>query len=155
MTTSSLKIICILSLIVLAVAACGPDPNATPIPTRTPLPRFEQVATDTPPPIATSAPTEAAGEAVVELNPTAVARGLGRWEALECASCHGANGEGGADSIGDVEAASLIDLTMTEAEFIDWLRTGGDFGNDHLFSTDRLSDNGGRNLYQYVLSLGE
>jgi mono/diheme cytochrome c family protein len=144
-------------ILILILAACGGDDDATELPTNTLLPRFQQAATATEPAIIVTvvAATPTAETEGVSLNPTAIARGLNSWERLECASCHGENGEGGAGSIGDTEAPSLIGLELSEDEFIDWLRTGGDLGSDHLFSTDRLSDNGSRNLYQYVLSLGQ
>jgi hypothetical protein len=43
---------------------------------------------------------------------------------------------------------------VTQDQFIDFLRSGGTLGNAHLYSTNRLSDAGGKNLYLYVLSLG-
>jgi mono/diheme cytochrome c family protein len=152
--------ICVFMLVmVLSVllTACGGDDESDARPTRTQLPFFEQVATSTESPdmptaVATSA---AADDSEATPNPTAVARGLGSWERLECASCHGENGEGGADEIDGTPAPSLLEVALSEDEFIDWLRTGGTLGNDHLFSTDRLSDNGGKNLYQYILSLSE
>jgi mono/diheme cytochrome c family protein len=143
-------------LAALALAGCGQGAEPTPRPTSTPLPRFEQVHTPTEPAViatAVATATARSSQNTVALDPTAIARGQDNWRRLECASCHGENGEGGAGSIGDREAPPLTGLTLTEDEFIDWLRTGGTLGNDHLFSTDRLSDRGGRNLYQFVLSL--
>jgi mono/diheme cytochrome c family protein len=145
-------------LLLIALAGCASAPTATPRPTSTPIPRFEAVEPTEPPQIATSAAaTDSAGDdadvAAVELNPTAVARGQGSWERLECASCHGEAGEGGAGELDGKESPALVDTELTEDEFIDWLRTGGTLGNDHLYSTDRLSDSGGRNLYQFVQSL--
>lgn len=144
----------------LLLAACASQPTATPRPTNTPLPVFQAVDPTEPPALATAAAaraaaTEAVAAEAVALDPTAVARGQGRWEALECASCHGENGEGGAGEIDGTEAPALIDMELSEDEFIDWLRSGGTLGNDHLYSTDRLSDSGSRNLYQFVLSLGQ
>jgi hypothetical protein len=148
-----------LMLVLLALlAACGSDDASDARPTSTQLPYFEQVATSTESPdMPTAVPTPVGADDDTQetLNPTAVARGLSGWERLECASCHGENGEGGADEINDTPAPSLLELALSEDEFIDWLRTGGTLGNDHLFSTDRLSDNGGKNLYQYILSLSE
>ncbi len=151
------KALILMILVVLALAGCGQGEEPTPRPTSTPLPRFEQVQPPTEPAaIATAVATATArsSQNTAALDPTAIARGQDNWTRLECASCHGENGEGGAGSIGDREAPPLTDLTLTEDEFIDWLRTGGTLGNDHLFSTDRLSDRGGRNLYQFVQSLG-
>jgi cytochrome c553 len=146
-------------VLVVAVAACGgsEDGDSEPRPTNSPLPQFEEVVPPTEPPeLATAAAaTMQTGEnGETELNPTAVARGANSWERLECASCHGANGEGGAGEIDGIQAPALTDLAMTENEFIDWMRSGGPLGSKHQFSTDRLSDSGGRNLYQYLLSLG-
>ncbi|MBL8117472.1 MAG: cytochrome c, partial [Anaerolineae bacterium] len=81
------------------------------------------------------------------LDPQAVERGKGRYEALECATCHGAAGEGTDDG------ASLITSTLNETDFISFMRSGGSIGPDHQYSTNRLSETGGKNLYQYLLSL--
>lgn len=159
-----------LVLVVLALAACSPAAPAvtnTPAPTNTLFPtRIPQEMT-APPLFATlaaatqtaaagggEATAEATEEATVaavavDLDPVMVERGRGRYEALECASCHGDNGEGTEDG------SVLIGLALTEAEFIDFMRSGGEMGVDHQYSTDRLSPNGGRNLYQYLLSLGQ
>jgi mono/diheme cytochrome c family protein len=87
------------------------------------------------------------------LNPTAVARGAGNWDRLRCATCHGAAGGGGAGEIDGTPAPSLQNLALTEDEFIDWMRSGGTLGSKHQYSTDRLSDSGGKNLYQFLISL--
>lgn len=63
-----------------------------------------------------------------------------------CAECHGANGEGGS-------ASAVAGLTTPEEEFIDLLRTGGDLGNDHLFGTRAVSENGIGAMYAYLQSL--
>lgn len=89
----------------------------------------------------------AAGAGEIALDPVAVERGKGRYEALECGSCHGVNGEG------TDEGPALAGTELSQDEFITFLRTGGTIGNDHLYSTNRLSESGGRNLYIYVLSL--
>jgi mono/diheme cytochrome c family protein len=67
---------------------------------------------------------------------------------LECGKCHGANGEGAADG------PALIGLTLDEEDFISFLHSGGKLGSEHQYSTNRLSDSGGRNLSHYLLSLG-
>jgi mono/diheme cytochrome c family protein len=145
-------------LLMLIVVACSPQaagPTNTPAATNTAY-AFPTFAFSQP----TEAPavaTAAAGTAIarqtseaqtVSLDPEAVERGKGRWDALECASCHGENGEGTDDG------SALAGTTLTEREFVDFLRTGGTIGNDHLYSTNRLSTGGVANLYQYVLSLG-
>jgi mono/diheme cytochrome c family protein len=136
-----------LILLLLALAACGgaaaPAETATPGPTNTALiPTFSFTQPTAPPSVATAA---AAGAGALDAQ--AVERGRGRYEALECASCHGAAGEGI-----DGEK-SLLAYAGTEAEFISFMRSGGELGVDHQYSTNRLSESGGRNLYQYLLSL--
>lgn len=145
-----------LALLVLA-AACSPQaaaPTSTPAATNTPF-VFPTYAFNQPteaPQVATAAAATAAARQTtqaqtVSLDPTAVARGKDRWDALECASCHGENGEG------TDNGPALAGTTQTEREFVDFLRTGGTIGNEHLYSTNRLSTGGIANLYQYVLSL--
>jgi mono/diheme cytochrome c family protein len=146
-----------LALLVLA-AACSPqsaEPTSTPAATNTPY-VFPTYAFNQPteaPQVATAAAATAAARQTTEaqtgaLDPVAVERGKGRWDALECASCHGENG------VGTDDGPPLAGTTLTEREFVDFLRTGGTIGNDHLYSTNRLSTGGAANLYQYVLSLG-
>jgi mono/diheme cytochrome c family protein len=103
-----------------------------------------------PPQLATvAALTVAAGEAESDLDPELVERGRGRYVALECGLCHGENGEG------TDEGSPLTGLALNEEDFISYMRSGGTLGTDHQYSTNRLSDSGGRNLYQYLLSLNE
>ncbi|MCZ7542183.1 MAG: cytochrome c [Anaerolineae bacterium] len=152
--------IALIALGALALAACGQGATPTARPTVSPIPIYEYPTPTEAPALATLAAATATAAAAAStptsaLDPTAVARGQTNWERLECASCHGENGEGGAGSIGDIVAPPLVGLTLTQQEFVTWLRTGGPLGNAHLFSTDRLSDTGSRNLYQFVLSLGE
>lgn len=150
------RAVALAALLALALAACGGGEKGEPRPTSTPIPLFREVPPTTVPLLETAAATvQASGSTGPQINPTAVARGATNWERLQCASCHGEHGEGGVGEINGIQAPSLLNLTLTEEEFIDWLRTGGSLGNAHLFSTDRLSDSGGRNLYQYVLSLSQ
>lgn len=151
----SSKLIALVCLL-LFLAACGEaaEDGAEDSATATPFPTFAFVAPTNPPVFdqtaneeATEAPAEV--EEAVALNPTQVVRGQGRYEALECGSCHGANGEGGEDG------NSLLEFALSQEDFITFMRTGGDVGTDHQYSTDRLSENGARNLYQYVLSLAQ
>lgn len=149
----------ILFALLILAAACSPQaagPTNTPTATNTPY-VFPTYAFNQPteaPAIATAAAGTAAARAAAEeaqavsLDPTAVARGKDRWDALECGSCHGESGEG------TDNGSALAGTTLTEREFVDFLRTGGTIGNDHLYSTNRLSAGGVANLYQYVLSLG-
>lgn len=155
-------------ILILLLAACGGDSggasdgdvsSADAEPTNTPFPTFAFVAPTNPPVFNQNAEsTDEAdaestdeGDAVeaVELDPKMVERGLGRYEALECGECHGDAGEGTDDG------GSLIDMQLTEDEFTTFMRSGGDIGSSHQYSTDRLSKNGSSNLYQYLLSLSQ
>jgi mono/diheme cytochrome c family protein len=147
-----MKRLLLLCIVILALAGCGGGAasNApTPLPSSTPIPTFQFIPPTEPAAIATAAAsTEEVGTAeAVALDPEMVERGRDRYVVLECGSCHGENGEG------TEEGSALAGTTLSEADFITYLRTGGDIGNDHLYSTDRLSERGGRNLYAYVLSL--
>jgi len=131
--------------------------------TATPFPTFAFVAPTNPPIFNQSAEeTEEAVEATeeaeveaeaemetVELDETMVSRGLGRYEALDCAVCHGEAG------VGTDEVEGLLDYSGSQDEFITFMRTGGTIGNSHQYSTNRLSANGAQNLYQYVLSISQ
>jgi mono/diheme cytochrome c family protein len=149
-----LLLLAVMASALLVLSACGSS-DKTPKATSTPLPLFQEVETPTVPAImATAAATKTVQTTnTAELNPTAVARGASSWDRLECASCHGAAGEGGAGEIDGTPAPSLQHLTLTEDQFIDWMRSGGTLGSKHQYSTDRLSNSGGKNLYQYLLSL--
>jgi mono/diheme cytochrome c family protein len=137
--------------IVLVLMGCGGasgTPATTPLPTRTPIPVFEFVPPTEPAPVQTAAAATAAAAANgLALDPQAIERGKGRYDALGCAECHGANGEG------TDKSSALTDSIQTEAEFISFMRSGGELGAEHQYATNRLSDSGGRNLYQYLLSL--
>lgn len=146
----------LLALLCLLMAACNPRPSVTQTaePTVTPttiLPTHAfQQPTDPPALVTSVAATRTAAAANAPesaLDPQMIERGKGRYEALECGACHGANGEGADD------APALAGTTLDEEAFITFLRTGGTIGNDHQYSTNRLSESGGRNLYIYILSL--
>jgi mono/diheme cytochrome c family protein len=163
-------------LCLILLAACNPtgqNPASTPLPTSTTIPTYEFGASSDLFSAATAVPAEATAEATVEataevaatseataeaaapttaagsgaLDPVAVERGKGRYDALACADCHGADGAG------TDEGSSLITYAGSEAEFIGFMRSGGTLGPDHQFATNRLSDSGGKNLYQYLVSL--
>jgi mono/diheme cytochrome c family protein len=153
--SDSIRVLAIMASVLLILSACGSSSSKSPKATSTTLPLFQEVQTPTVPSVfATIAATETASETSAStLNPTAVARGASSWDRLGCGTCHGANGEGGAGEIDGTPAPSLQNLTLTEAQFIDWMRSGGTVGSKHQFSTDRLSDSGGKNLDQYLLSL--
>ena len=142
-------LVCLMLGLMLAVlAGCGgtaDQATATAPPTQTPFPTFAFVE-PTKPPVFDQKADEAA---VIELNPTLVARGLNRYEALECAGCHGAGGEG------TDKGGSLLDFALSEEDFITFMRSGGELGTEHQYSTNRLSNSGSRNLYQYLVSLAQ
>ncbi len=137
-------------VLALILAACGggADSSATAIPTSTPIPTYGIALPTSMLSIPTSEATvEATAVASSVLDAAVVARGLGRYEALDCASCHGAGGEG------TDKGSSLIVSTQTEDEFIGFIRSGGTLGTAHQYPANRLSDSGTKTLYQYLLSL--
>jgi len=64
-----------------------------------------------------------------------------------CAECHG-EGAAGTD-----QASALVGLTLSEDEFEDLLRTGGELGPDHLFGSTKISPDGLKAVYAYLTSL--
>ncbi len=137
-------------MLILMLTACGsrgtPAPTvAQATPTLFPTYNFVQ-PTEAPVVVTVAAATETASSTQA-LDPDRIALGKGRYEALSCGSCHGA------DAKGTDKGKALVPNKLTEDQFIDFLRTGGKLGNDHLYSTNRLSDTGGKNLYLYILSL--
>lgn len=140
-------------LLIAACSSSGPQETATPTITPTPFPTFAVSRPTEAPQVATAAAAAAAASATaaaadqIILDPERVERGRDRYTVLECAACHGDTGEGTDDG------PSLIGYSAPEAEFIDFMRTGGAMGLDHRFPTERLSNNGIGNLYQYVISL--
>ncbi len=135
------------------LTACSSSPAATPTvppPTRTPFPTFAYIKPTTEGVFETdAADSDAAPTASIELDEKLVGRGRGRYEALECGSCHGENGEGTS------QGKSLLQFDLPEEDFITFVRSGGELGTSHQYSTDRLSNSGSRNLYQYLVSLAQ
>jgi mono/diheme cytochrome c family protein len=135
--------------VVLMSCNSAPEATSTPVlPTLTLFPTFQFNAPTQPPQLATVAAATAAaasGEGQ-SLDPERVSRGHDRYIALECSSCHGENGEG------TDEGVALVDMTLSEEDFITLLRSGGSIGSSHQYASNRLSDSGGRNIYQYLLS---
>lgn len=136
----------------LLISACGGDSRsgATPAdlpPTHTPFPTFAFVEPTKASVFERTPEAETSSEAEIELEPKAVERGRGRYEALECGNCHGENSEG-TDGV-----KGLLDFDLTEDDFVTFMRSGGELGTRHQFSTDRLSNSGSRNLYQYLVSI--
>ncbi len=64
-----------------------------------------------------------------------------------CAECHGEGAEG------TDQASSLVGLTLSEDEFEDLIRTGGELGPDHLFGSTKVSPDGLSAVYAYLTSL--
>lgn len=149
-------------LAVLALVSCSPqqpqqqttsvttEPSVTDTPFQ--FPTYAYVTRTEAPQVATAAAATAAAAtqraSEGSLDPVAVERGLGRYEALECGTCHGAKGEGVED-----KGPALAGTTLSEKDFIAFLRSGGTIGVSHQYATNRLSESGGKNLYQYILSL--
>jgi mono/diheme cytochrome c family protein len=139
-------------VVVLLVASCSNQPAGTPIPTRTQIPTFAYVSPTPVAQVVTAVATRPASSATEEaevaaaLDPAAVEAGLGRYTALECAGCHGENGTGG-------EAPALVGFTMSEDDFVTYMRNGGPLGTAHQYQSNRLSDRGAANLYIYLKSL--
>ncbi|MCY4072417.1 MAG: cytochrome c [Chloroflexi bacterium] len=150
-----------LTIVLILSVSCGAggvQPTAKPTdspPTHTPFPTFAFVEPTKAPVFErtsdgsgeSEASADDAAEAAITLDPKKVERGLGRYQALACGSCHGAEGQG-TDKAGGIQ-----DFAMSEDDFITFVRTGGELGTDHQYSTDRLSNSGSRNLYQYLVSL--
>ncbi len=150
------RICAFLLLALLLPGACSPaEPSApaatvAPTATTTPFPTFAFVQPTLAPNVAagaTAAAATLAADSGFVLDMQKAEYGLGRWEFLECGSCHGADGSG---DIGP----SLLDYSASEADFADTLRTGGAAGSTHRYPAERLSNSGVSNLYHYVRSLG-
>lgn len=145
------RLVGLLLSLMLVLTACGgnDEPTGEPKPTATPLPVFEYVEPTIPPVFEQigESTEEATSDDTVTLDPKLVERGLGRYEALECGTCHGVNGEGTDDG------SALTVFSMSEEPFVTFMRSGGEIGSSHQYSTDRLSKNGAANLYQYLVSL--
>lgn len=158
MNVTRISLVIFLSLV---IAACGSSNDsgtngvadqATEEPP-TAFPTFAFSAPTEAPAVATAAAIAATqtaeGANNSDLDPVAVERGLGRYEALECGSCHGAAGEGSDDG------PSLLAFDQPQDAFVSFMRSGGDMGDDHRFPTERLSNSGIANLYQYLRSLAQ
>lgn len=166
-----------LLLVWVLAACGGGGSSATALPTNTQIPTYNFVQPTATLPRETATPTGAAEStaestsesastseaaatseattvasastpaAAMTLDSEVVTRGKGRYDALKCADCHGANGEG------TDKGSSLIVSTQTEDEFTTFMRSGGKLGPSHQYATNRLSQTGGEALYQYLLSL--
>lgn len=146
--------ICLLAVAVFtACGSSGGQDGATEVPAPTIIPTHNFVQPTEAPAIMTMvAATETAsavsGSTTVGLDPEKVAKGRDRYTTLGCNVCHGDAGEGVTD-----KGSDLRNLTMSQDDFIILMRSGGKLGSAHQFSTNRLSDTGGKNLYEYLKSL--
>lgn len=146
---NSLRTLLIILVLPLLLFACGQSqPSSAP-------PRSELLAVT---PLTTHVfkqPTslikEAAAAAEKVETPEAPAADLARGErsytSKNCGDCHGAKGEGV-----EGKGQALAGTTLTEEEFTDILRTGGDIGNSHLYGPQSISPSGMEALYAYVKS---
>jgi mono/diheme cytochrome c family protein len=77
-------------------------------------------------------------------------RGKALYEKQECGNCHGQNAEGI-----DGKGSKLAATSLTEEEFRDVLRTGGqgELGNEHLYGTSAISESGITAIYMFLQSL--
>ncbi|MEO8394322.1 MAG: c-type cytochrome [Chloroflexota bacterium] len=140
----------LISLLVLGlIAACGGTPTAAPLPTPTQIPTYSYVQPTLAAGIqAVADATEAVTEAASAVDPEAISQGQGRYVALKCADCHGENGQGDGD-----KGPTLVGLTLSQADFTAFMRSGGKLGTSHQYAANRLSANGVKNLYVYLQSL--
>ncbi len=147
----SWAILLIAALLLTACSPAAPEATSTPSATPTPFPTFAFIQPTLAPQVAAGA-TEVAATLAADsgfvLDVDKAGYGQGRWDFLECGSCHGADGSG------TDKGPSLLDYTASETEFIDTIRTGGAAGSMHRFPAERLSNSGVSNLYHYVRSLG-
>lgn len=146
---------CLLLIAAVFVAGCGDSGDTAPQPpaatiasTRAvAIPTFSFTQPTVAPQVATAAATLVSGSATVEFDAEAAERGRGRYEALGCADCHGANGEG------SDEGSPLLDYEGTKDDFITLMRSGGPMGPEHQYASNRLSETGANNIFQFLMSL--
>lgn len=134
-------------LVLLLAAACSNQPATQAPPTRTTIPTYNYISPTPVAQVATAVATQAAAQPSGGADAQAIEAGRGRYEALDCASCHGENGEGVDD------APTLVGLALSQDDFVTYMRTGGPIGTDHQYQSNRLSDRGAVNLYHYLVSL--
>jgi mono/diheme cytochrome c family protein len=152
LSLSRIHLMIAILIALVAVAACTSSGNsastATEAPTLTPFPSYSFVQPTQPPQLATGiAATATAVSSTSSLDPDKVAKGKDRYTALTCNTCHGDNGEG------TDKGKALTSFAMSEDDFVSFMRSGGSMGSAHQYSTNRLSDSGGKNLYEYLKSL--
>ena len=140
----------LLSLLILLLAsACGgasSAPTAT-VERPTVIPTYQYQSPSPMPARPTSAATATPEAADANPDAEAISRGADRFASLGCSGCHGENAAGG-------DAKALAGTTLTENEFLAFLRSGGGLGGTHQYASNRISNGGVRNIYLYLLSLG-
>src|SRR3954471_19209864 len=119
-------------LILLLVAACSGGPAATPLPTPSQIPTYNYVQPTLVSVIVAVDATETP-EAVAAVDPEMISQGHDRYVALKCSDCHGENGEGNGD-----KGPTLVGLSLSEDDFITFMRSGGKLGTAHQFAANRL-----------------
>jgi mono/diheme cytochrome c family protein len=135
-------------LVLLLVAACGGDQTSTSLPTPTTIPTYNYVQPTVAAAIQAVDATESVEVTEAAVDPEIISQGRDRYVALKCADCHGENGEGNGD-----KGPTLVGLTLSQDDFITFMRSGGKLGTAHQFAANRLSLKGAQNLYQYLKSL--
>ncbi len=110
-----------------------------------PVAQFAAVAADVD--LTKVAESEAAG--TPEPDEPDMALGADAYARL-CADCHGDVGQGVAD-----KGETVVGMELDAAAFLDLVRTGGDYGNEHIFAPIKISDDGITALFAYVQTLSE
>ncbi len=153
-TSRFVPAIAVLLLFFALAAGCGPDDELTDpsgetavgseaVPTM-PAARFDQPTPVTDLEEASEADKQADEEEAAEEPDIA----MGEFAyGNRCAECHG-EGAAGTD-----QGSSLVGFTLSEDEFEDLLRTGGELGPDHLFGSTKISPDGLKAVYAYLKSL--
>lgn len=148
------KIVLALFIPVMLLVACSPSggqneqPTSAPPATLTTIPFYNFVQPTLPPQMQTlAAATAAAGNS--SGSSTAVSNpGQTIYTTLACNSCHGDKGEGVTD-----KGKALTSFSMSQDDFVSFLRSGGTVGSTHIYSTDKLSDDDAKVLYTFLQSL--
>jgi mono/diheme cytochrome c family protein len=155
MKTGHRRTMSLLLLVALLAAGCGgadesakQSPEPTVASTRAiAIPTFSFTQPTVVPAVATAAATLASSSGSETLDPEVVERGHSRYVDLGCAECHGESA-GGTD-----QGGPLLEYSGTKTEFVTLMRSGGTMGISHQYASNRLSETGASNIYQYLQSL--
>jgi mono/diheme cytochrome c family protein len=100
----------------------------------------------------TTAITENSGESATPEPVAGPALDLARGETLyankACSECHGAAGEGV-----EGKGPAVAGLSLSEEDFTDLMRTGGEIGPTHLYGPSAISPSGMTVLHAWLQSL--